>query len=241
MIFSTVTTFIEQVGRRLTWRYSELDNMICIWTGPASGALGFKPSVNSPHPEYPLMFVTDAQILHEAAEIAEVSVTYVGVIQTKGQSPYYTEPVVTINPCQGSRDFIETFVVEDQPAEWAMVDDGSGGYTVVGHDATYAYGSQSICVRYIGAGVAVRYMAYPKPPAHAIHDSLGKASVYWEILSTTYGPRTYAAFGLSNYQANFQASQMGGGIPPLFAAFLGANANQRGRWWEVTETYGPTF
>jgi hypothetical protein len=70
---------------------------------------------------------------------------------------------------------------------------------------------------------------------------LGISNVYWQILSETAGPRTYNGFGVSQYQANFEASQMGGGVPPLYAAFLGANSVQRGKWWEVTETYGPTF
>src|SRR5262245_8558261 len=105
MIFSTVTTFVEQVGRRQVWKYAELDNMTCIWTGPASGALQFRPNVNSKHPQYPLMFVTDSEIVTKEGAVAEVSVTYTGIIRTSGAKSYVTPPIISISSVQGSRDF----------------------------------------------------------------------------------------------------------------------------------------
>jgi len=237
MIFSTVTTFVEQVGRRLVWRYAELDNMICIWTGPASGALGFKPQINSPHPQYPLMFVTDADIVTKEGAVAELSVTYVGIIQTKGQSNYYTPPVVSLSPVQGSRDFIRGWSYVSSYQTKDIFGDGS----VIEYIPQYTGGTQTTTVRYVGTECQVRYQAYPGPPSGGYHYSgLGLSKVSWTILSETYGPQMVSLKDASYQDMQTMLREIPS-IPPLYAAKLGFAADQRGNWYMVTETYGPTF
>jgi hypothetical protein len=236
MIFSTVTNFQEKVGRRQVWKYAELDNMLCVYTGPNSLALDFKPLINSPHPSYPLMFCTDSQITTLDAGVAEVQVTYAGIIQTSGTSSYVTPPITSESAVQGSRDFQRTFVSLKTPA---IAGTGTGAGTII--PANYDYGTETLAVRYIGVQCSVRYLAYPRPTSLK-YSSLGKSRVTWSILSQTIGPRTVVASGVLYEVAQAAISSMA--IPPvpsLFAAYLGSQLEQRGKWFECSEIYGPSF
>jgi hypothetical protein len=247
VIFSTVTQFVEQVGRRLQWKYGELDVLVGTWNGPSAGALQFKPKVGSPHPDYPLMFCTDSQIIHQNALIAEVEVTYQGIIQTSGASSYITPPITTESPIQGSRDFVDVFI---QPTGFVGLATGPGG--AVTQSAQYwNVSTRSVTVRYIGKQCSVRYQSYPRPTGLK-YSQLGLSRVQWTVLSRTYGPTSQVATQVTNNNAqlivNEQFLQATGalptpnvGVPPLYAANLGVQIEQRGQWYNCVETYGPTF
>lgn len=236
VIFSTVTQFVEQVGRRKVWKYGDLDQMTCIWNGPVAGALNFKPQVGAKHPDYPLMFCTDSEIADQAALIAEVHATYAGIIQTKGQSPYYTPPVVTLSPVQGSRDFIRGWSYVSGSTANDVFGDGS----VIQYTPLYTGGTQTTTIRYIGTQCQMRYQAYPSPPHGGHYSGLGLGKVNWTILSETFGPQMVSLKDAS-YQDMQQLLREIPPVPPLYAAYLGTSAEQRGNWHTVTETYGPTF
>lgn len=249
IIFNSVKAFVEQVGRRQVYRYAELDQMVCIYNGPSAGALAFKPKINSPHPQYPLMFVTDSNITAQAALIAEVSVTYAGIIQTSGAKSYITPPVTTESTVQGSRDFIQYVITQQYPA-------GITTYTVPQgpanapyteqqiYPAGYQYGTQSIAVRYIGNQCSIRYQSYPRP-TKLNYSSLGLGRVGWTVISTTKGPVSVIGANISYDMCVAAIAKLtaGGatGVPPLYARNMGFDVEQRGAWYNVTEVYAPTF
>jgi len=246
IIFNSVTAFVEQVGRRLQWRYAELDNMICVYIGPQASALAFKPKINSRHPQYPLMFVTDSSITNKEALVAEVSVTYAGIIQTSGASSYITPPVTTESPVQGSRDFVAPFVQQTsdpvyQQIGGASAAGGGPGSAVLIQPAFFSCGTQNVTVRYVGTQCSIRYQAYPRPTS-LHYSSLGLGRVTWNVLSQYYGPKTVIGQQLTAAYANqLVANYYPITIPPLFAANLGFEREQRGLWYNCVETYGPTF
>jgi hypothetical protein len=238
IIFNSISRFVEQVGRRYVWKYAELDNLTSIWTGPTSGALGFKPRVGDRHPDYPLMFCTDSQITNREALVSEVTATYEGIIQTRGQSFYITPAVTTESAVQGSRDFQIFVTVMTSPTKYAL---DASGHPIAGYSlpALYNYGTQTQTVRYVGTQCSVRYQAYPRPTG-LHYSSLGMGRVKWHILSTTLGPISIAGTGVTHDQIPPpQAGYLG--VPPLIAANLGVELEQRGQWYNCTEIYGPTF
>jgi len=243
--FNSVTSFVEQVGRRLQWKYAELDNMVCIYNGPSYGAIQFKPPINAPHPQYPLMFVTDSSIDYKDAGIAEVRVTYAGIIQTNGTGSYVTPPVTSESPVQGSRDFVYYLMVQTFAAQYQK---DALGNPITGYSlpALYNYGTQTVTVRYIGTQCSIRYQAYPRPTGLK-YSSLGIGRVNWTILSQFRGPMQIAGSNVEQGVAQAAVNQMiisSGGtnhIPPLYAANLGVSREQRGLWYNCVEVYGPTF
>lgn len=236
MIFSTVTQFVEQVGRRKVARYGDLDQLICVYVGPTDQASSFEPLVNSAHPNYPLMFVTDTQVTAKEALVSEISVTYAGKILYSGQLSYVSQPITSESPVQGSRDFQRTFVSQ---RSYPQAGTGTGAGTVI--FATYDYGTETIAVRYIGTQCTVKYQAYPRPTS-LHYSSLGNSRVKWSILSQTVGTRTVVASGVIAEIAQLGINGMAiPPIPSIFAANLGFSLEQQGKWYNCTEVYGPTF
>src|ERR1700746_1556279 len=182
IIFNSVTAFVEQVGRRLQWKYAELDNLLCTYIGPSASALQFKPPINSAHPSYPLMFVTDSSITNKEAGVAEVTVTYAGIIQTSGASSYITPPITTESPVQGSRDFVDLFITPTG-VPTMVFNPGGFGTTV---EQLYNVTTRNVTVRYVGRQCSVRYQSYPRPNGLK-YSHLGISRVQWTILSITYG------------------------------------------------------
>lgn len=237
-IFNSITKFVEDVGRRQVWKYANLDQMNCRWVGPASGALGFKPKVNTPHPDFPLMFCTDSTITYKAALAAEVQATYQGIIQWNGKKPYITDPVLSTSPVQGSRDFTLLWVATH------VVYISGGTSQQSGTQAGYLYlndvGSRSLAVRYVGNQCSIKYQAYPEPIGLNYY-GLGITHVTWAVLSQTYGPVSPIAYGVDQTYVGKLQDQYITNPPPLFAANLGFSKEQKGKWYDCTETYGPTF
>jgi hypothetical protein len=241
MIFSTVTAFVESVGRRIIYRFSELDQMRCIYTGPNALADAFLPPVNAPHAVYPLMFVTASEVTKREATIAEVTVTYEGKIN--GNSPYVTAPITTESSVQGSRDFSRSIILPTSPPVYGTQPNPlnpAAPLIVLTQPALYSVGTQTITVRYIGTQVSIRYHACPRPTG-LHYSSLGLSRVHWTVLSQTYGAVSVAASGLTGPQAQSQNFNVTGAAP-LFASNLGFERTQRaGKWYDCTEIYGPTF
>ena len=247
IIFNSVTAFVEQVGRRLQWKYAELDNLLCTYIGPSASALQFKPPINSAHPSYPLMFVTDSSITNNEAGVAEVSVTYAGIIRTSGASSYLTPPITTESPVQGSRDFVNLFIT---PTGFAGLVYGPGGVGAQ-FEQVYSVTTRNVTVRYVGRQCSVRYQAYPRPTGLK-YSHIGLSRVQWTVLSITYGASStvVSAITSSNAQQIFDVNYLQStgqlpspnvGVPPLYAANLGMEIEQRGQWYNCTEIYGPTF
>jgi hypothetical protein len=244
IIFSSVTAFVEQVGRRKQFKYGDLDTLVCTWNGPAVAAQTFKPKVNSPHPEFPMMFCTDSQIVAQAALVCDVEATYLGIIQSGGTGKYVTPGVVSTSPVQGSRDFeIPYGAIVGNTGTTTVVGTPTGSQTgqqVFYQGPLYAVGTQRINVRYIGSQCSVHYQVYPRPdPNHPNYPDLGKSLVKWQILSQYKGEISVTATGV--IPAFAPPPPVLAQVPPIFAAYLGMQMTQKGQWYDVVENYGPAF
>jgi hypothetical protein len=236
VIFSTVTQFVEQVGRRQQWRYADLDIMVCIWNGPAYGAWDFKPQAGSPHPQFPLMFVTDSQIINEAALVAEIQVTYQGRID----SNHKTEPQLSTSPFQGSRDFTTGWMYQSRALQYTQIAAPGlpSGQSIVTADPLYAAGTKQVTIRWWGENANVLFHAYPLP-GDAQFSGLGLSNCKWELIGWFEGPMVTSVFNVSQDAAAAVFNQYP--TQPYVTMekmYLGRSVVQRGKWYEITEQYG---
>jgi hypothetical protein len=245
IIFYSVTNFVEQVGRRVTSKYGDLDRLTCTYTGPASTALQFKPAVNSAHPNYPLMFVTDTGIRFIEALVAEVEVTYVGMMQTNGGRIQVTPPVSSQTRVKGSRDYTRSANVMTQVPHYVVGSTGAAGQVTSGGyvGALYNLGTQQVTVYYIGTESSIRYHVYPQPSPFSLnYYNLGMSLANVKQVAQIYGPISISASGLDSNALSQASSQQGTFYTPTLAVInLGIEIQQEGKWYTCTETYGPAF
>jgi hypothetical protein len=223
----------ETLGRQRAYQWADLDRLQVVYIGPAHSLENFQ--VNSPHPDYPLMFVISSQERSIEGGLTELNVTYEGKFLTGGQKSYISKPVISESPVQGSRDFIQPWYTPIGLPGYAITGQGPSGVTI---EQLYNFGTKQLTVRYVGSQCSIRYQAYPRPTT-LHYSSLGLGLVSWRVLSQTDGPTTTAGQGYSTQVNQFLATI--GQIPPLYAANLGVELEQRGLWYNVTEIYGPTF
>src|SRR5215475_6943904 len=98
----------ETLGRQRSYQWADLDRLQVAYIGPA-GSLEKFP-INSPHPDYPLMFVLNTQEETFEGGLTRLQVTYEGKFTTKGQSTYITPAVISESPAEGSRDFTQAYM-----------------------------------------------------------------------------------------------------------------------------------
>jgi len=221
---------IESVGRRIVLQFGQMDRMSCIFTGPDSTRNDF--AINSPHPDYPLMFVTQSDFKTIPGGLVEASAVFDGKITTSGASSYVTDGVTEESAVQGSRDFQKYLAI-------AYINGLAVSSAPPGTTPIYNVVAQSFTVRYIGTQCRVRYQAYPRPTA-THYSSLGLSRVSFSVLSTTPGSSSVVVSGTFT-PAQSIAGLPPAGVQPLFAANLGFDIVQRGKWYDCIETYGPTF
>lgn len=238
MIFSTVTQFVEQVGRRRIDKYGDLDQLLCVYIGPSDQVGSFVPNIDSAHPEYPLMFVTDSQVTWHEALVSEVSVTFTGKVLTSGQTQYISPPITSENVVQGSRDFVSAWSHSIGTQLLYAPTEGQV-YTLLQPVELFNCGTQTLTVRYFGTQCSVKYQAYPRPTDFK-YASLGLSRVKWSVISRTLGPITTVNSGVTaDVVAQFKTTIAK--PPDLFGSALGISIEQQGKWFTCTEVYGPTF
>jgi hypothetical protein len=83
LIFNSVKTFVEQIGRRRAHKSkgTELDTMQCVYTGPTALVSKFIPLDGTPHGEFPFMISTGWDTKIGPASQSELIVDYVGKFQ----------------------------------------------------------------------------------------------------------------------------------------------------------------
>jgi len=144
-----------------------------------------------------------------------------------------------MSPTGGSREFTRIYSQQVMAAQYTT---NQFGQPVTGYStpALYNYGTQSVTVRYTGVQCSVKYQTYPSVNEHSPHfSSLGLGRVMWQVLSTYYGAVSIIGSNVEQVPSVIPGVPIG--VPPLFAAYMGMNVQQRGKWWDVTEIYGPTF
>jgi hypothetical protein len=78
MIYNTVDSLIEAVGRTRSRRWSDLDTLTCIWTGPTALA-DTSPGMGATHPVYSNMEINQTRKISDVAGITKIELTYVGL------------------------------------------------------------------------------------------------------------------------------------------------------------------
>lgn len=230
---------IESLGRRRVTQFGQLDQMQCVFFGPRNSLNNFP--INSAHPEFPLMFCTGAQGTAIPGDLIQIDANYEGKMLTSGQASYVTYPVTIENNVQGSRDFT-LFMMVGVYTGVIFVAPAGGGPAPAQYGTLYDIFTQTQTVRYIGSQCSVHYQSYPRP-TKLHYSSLGLGRVKWTVLSSYKGQSQLVAHGVAQGSAYFNqlVSQYMVQVPPLYAANLGFDIQQRGLWYDCTEIYGPTF
>jgi hypothetical protein len=86
MIFSSVDSLIESVGRTRARKWSELDTLTCLWTGP-SWLSDNAPGIGATHPTYTNMELNASRKLSDVAGITRIQLDYVGLFDGGGMGP----------------------------------------------------------------------------------------------------------------------------------------------------------
>lgn len=221
---------VESLGRSRVEQFGQMDRMTCVFTGPDNTLYNFP--ISSPHPEYPLMFVTSANAKTIPGGLSEVTIVFDGKLLTNGASSYVTTGVTEERSVQGSRDFVNYVTTVYSHAQPGLI--------IIGGNTLYTVSTQSVAVRYIGTECLVRYQAYPRPTALQ-YSAIGLSRVKWTVLSSTYGALSVVGNpGVLDPSSVINALPTAG-VPPLVAKNLGFDVIQRGQWYDCVETYGPTF
>ena len=239
---TNIPYFVEQPGRTITKAIGELDRMTVPFLGPWNQQVPFQEGAADT--TYPLMFCM-GYTEDDNGGLHELKVNYAGVAVTSGAMPYLTQPILSITEIQGSRDFETEWAAMSSTAVVTNVSYSGGTIHDIGTTNIYYYsvGTQRVNIRYIGTSVALRYHTIPQPNfEQPAYKQLGLSLVKFYILSTYYGEVSVAASavpasGISNVFAQMNLA----GVPPLSAAYMGMRITQIGKWYEVEETYAPTF
>jgi hypothetical protein len=77
MIFSTVSSLIEAVGRTRASNWGELDKLTCLWTGPTSQVDSI--GMGATHPQYGNMEVNAIRKIADVAGVTKLELDYVGL------------------------------------------------------------------------------------------------------------------------------------------------------------------
>lgn len=235
--------FVEQPGRNLTKTLGELDRMTVPFLGPWNKPVPFQEY--SPDTTYPLMFCTGYNEADNGG-LHQVNVNYAGIAVTSGTIPYKTQPIIEMTPIQGSRDFEVEWSAMTNTGYLPDVSYTGGVFHITGYTPVFFYsvGTQRMNVRYIGTSVVLRYQAIPRPEFDKpFYQNIGLPLVEFEILSSYAGEVSIAASGIPTVQVSAVLSHILAPPlpPPLYAAYLGMHITQVGKWFNVEETYGPTF
>src|SRR5258708_26197173 len=90
MIYNTVDSLVEQVGRTRARHWSELDTLTCIWTGP-SWLSDNAPGIGATHPTYTNMEVNSSRKISDVAGITKIQLDYVGLFDGGTHGPFVYE------------------------------------------------------------------------------------------------------------------------------------------------------
>lgn len=86
MIYNTVDSLIEAVGRTRARKWSDLDTLTCIWTGPTALS-DTVPGMGATHPVYTNMEVNASRKIQDVAGITKIELQYVGLFDGGSMGP----------------------------------------------------------------------------------------------------------------------------------------------------------
>lgn len=199
-IFSTVTRYVEAVGRRKTSAWGGLDTMTCFWTGPTELAGNFFPIVEvrtgaypflagTSHPELTGMFVKAVRQTDEAALITAFEVDYEGMLTVPGGAQWVSPVIIARKTSVGTLSF--AFGVQTTASQFS-----SSGLSQTTEEKVL-HGSQTITLHYTTAQVKLSYRSrflQPNPLFQSIAQQAGLGiNVFKRILSPFTGGSTYSS------------------------------------------------
>jgi hypothetical protein len=126
ILFYSVTTYVEQVGRRRSIHHANtLDTLECIYNGPTMSIEDWIPKIGQSHPDYTSMTVDSVEITNQVAYITELRVAYVGKLYGMGpvaigesahwgESSWTTASIVT-TPYQTTTQVLNGGILQSVP------------------------------------------------------------------------------------------------------------------------------
>ena len=152
MIFSTVTRYVEQVGRRIIQqRRGALDSVETVFNGPTETELLNTPAWGQPLlPDFPFMYCETANVARREAGISEIHATYVGKIRSQ-TDVISTPPIITPS-------------WHEQELSWTN-NENSLGHVGSYPAAAPPYHSVTRTCRYTGKAVTFKYLTNVRVPA----------------------------------------------------------------------------
>jgi len=215
ILFNSVNTFVEAVGRRRDIRqWNTLDSLQCIFTGPTASVNNWIPAIGSQHPDYGNMYCSGSEVVQEAAGVTTLRTNYVGKF-------YWMGPVAVGSSAHwGEVSYTQFSNVNTYSTGYVDNPDGTMTAPVI----TYEFVSYTYSVRYLIQ--AATYKTISRSPNSIIGGGGGG------VLNQT------------TYQTGRISAQSGLGLVDSTLDFLvqmidrQVNALNNG-WFEIAETWGP--
>jgi hypothetical protein len=151
MIFNTVKTFVESVGRERTSTRGELDQLRIKYTGPTSLADQFAPGMNATLLQYPGMQVQTVRKIGDVAGITNLEVDYRGRFDAK-HKPDFGDVLIEVSSAEGEIEYQQIFS--------ALVESTGTPSAPAG---LYKVGLRTQILRFVGLSTTYRYVMNPKP------------------------------------------------------------------------------
>jgi hypothetical protein len=230
MIFNSISSFIESVGRTRVSTRAQLDQMIIKWTGPTALVDTSAPGENSYHGIYTGMQVQTVRKIGEVAGVTTLEVDYRGRFDGI-KTPNFGDVIIEVSANEGEIEY-------QQPFSYFAQATG----TPSSPSALYKVGTRTFVRRFVGLSTTYRYVMNPKPAIKPTGPLFG-VGIGPEFVSST---DRFAGEGSSSYVSDpnaVLAALRGVGTLPLAdiycSAYQAAPSSQD--WYQVTETWSSRY
>jgi hypothetical protein len=222
MIFSTVKTLIETVGRTRASNWGELDKLTCLWTGPTAKVNSV--GMGATHPQYGNMEVNAIRKIADVAGVTRLELDYVGLFDGGRRGPI----VVEQNASESEIEYQEPYSAEVGYNVVSSTD--SQGNVTDTITVTWRLWALSTIIRYLSHNVVFSYVAYR--PNEPIGGSPGPGV---SLISVRPGGTAQSTLVSQTYTVGPGSSGSISGSPDM-QQYLGT-----GPWGNHIETYCSSF
>ena len=139
MIFNSVRSFVESVGRTRVSTRGQLDQLLVKSTGPTNLVDRIAPGSNAVHPLYPGMQVQTVRKIGEVAGVTTLEADYRGRFDGN-KNPSFGDVLIEVSSNEGEIEFQQSFFT-------------------IGTAVTI----RSFVRRFVGVSTTYRYVLNPKP------------------------------------------------------------------------------
>jgi hypothetical protein len=236
MIFNSVTSFIESVGRTRVSTRAELDQLVVKWTGPTTLVDKFAPGPNAVHPVLTGMQVRSVRKVVDVAGITGLEVEYHGRFDAT-HTPSFGDVIIEVSSSQAELDYQQAFSY--------LIGPGPGN-SPSSPSVLYKVGINTYVLRYNGLNTTYRYVLNPKPAIKPTGPLFGSG------IGPEFLPGAFTRFGGQNsvttttdpntVLANLQAAagNVFGFSSDLYCSNYEAVPTTQD-WYQVTETWSSRY